>query len=229
MSRPLLCPACGGQSFAHNDVLWPELVDEWRISPEEADYINRQQGTYCIACHNNLRSMCLSRAVARALGVPEPLAQELGSLPASTKVLEINESGRLTPILRRCSGYGFAAYPEIDMMNMPYADGSWDLVVHSDTLEHIADPLLALRECRRILKPGGACCFTVPVIVGRTTQSRTGQPPSYHGAPGTYADDYLVRTEFGADMWCWPMRSGFSRVVLDVIDFPAAVAITCRA
>jgi len=41
-----------------------------------------------------------------------------------------------------------------------------DLIVHSDTLEHVDDPVAALTECRRIATPSGACCFTIPIIAG---------------------------------------------------------------
>ena len=58
------------------------------------------------------------------------------------------------------------------MMNMSgMASGTYDLVVHSDTLEHVPDPVRALQECRRVLRPLGACCFTVPIVVGRLTRS----------------------------------------------------------
>lgn len=228
MSDLTVCPACGGGSFSHQKILWPGLIEEWRLSPEEADYIDQQQGTHCISCHNNLRAMVLARAICRALDRPEPLAEAVQTAATSLQILEINQSGHLTPYLRRMSGYQFAAYPEVDMMNMSYESGMWDLVVHSDTLEHVADPVRALQECRRILKSTGRCCFTVPVIVGRTTRQRTELPPSYHGGAGDERSDYLVHTEFGADMWCWPIRSGFSRVEIDTIAFPAGLALTCR-
>jgi SAM-dependent methyltransferase len=42
-----------------------------------------------------------------------------------------------------------------DAQDLPFADASFDRVLCADTLEWIADPLLAVREIRRVLKPGG--------------------------------------------------------------------------
>jgi SAM-dependent methyltransferase len=234
IAKLLSCPACGGQVFGHADVLWPELIQEWSLSSDEVTYINRQQGTHCTVCQNKLRSMVLARAICRVLEQPEPLSSAVLTQLTSFKVLEINESGQLSPMLENIKDYTIGTYPEVDMMDMPYSVASFDLVVHSDTLEHIRDPIRALQECRRILKPTGACCFTVPVIFGRMTRSRAGLSPSYHGAPGyhgakgTEREDYLVNTEFGSDMWCWPMRSGFSRVEIESLEFPSATVMTCR-
>ncbi len=111
------------------------------------------------------------------------------------------------------------------MHALPYPDGSFDVVVHSDTLEHVPNPLHALGECRRVLKPGGALCFTVPVIVGRLTRSREGLPKSYHGNPEESGDDFVVHTEFGADFWSFPVRAGFAEVRLYSVEHPAAIAM----
>ena len=75
-----------------------------------------------------------------------------------------------------------------------------------------------------MLKPGGGLCFTVPVIVGRMTRDRTGLPMSYHGNPATAADDYAVRTEFGADAWTYLMEAGFTSVTIHAFAYPAATA-----
>ncbi len=41
-------------------------------------------------------------------------------------------------------------------------DGSYDLVLSSHTLEHVANPLLALYEWKRVLRPGGHLVLVLP-------------------------------------------------------------------
>jgi SAM-dependent methyltransferase len=48
------------------------------------------------------------------------------------------------------------------LTNLPYEDDSFDLVCAFDVIEHIEDDLAALREIRRVLKPKGKYCITVP-------------------------------------------------------------------
>ena len=116
-------------------------------------------------------------------------------------------------------------YPQFDMRRMNLADNSVDLIIHSDTLEHVPDAVGGLRECRRVLKARGHLFYTVPVVIGRLTKSRAGLPPSYHGAPVTAADDYRVQNEYGADFWCEIFEAGFQNMSLTSLIFPASVAI----
>lgn len=44
----------------------------------------------------------------------------------------------------------------------PVASGSYDVVLSSHTLEHVANPIRALREWWRILRPGGALLVILP-------------------------------------------------------------------
>jgi SAM-dependent methyltransferase len=206
----VICSVCGGCEFTELSILSEKLVSDWQLTPEEHDYIDRQQGTRCADCGANLRSIALADAIHAALDND------------AHAVLEINEAGSLSPMLRLFSGHILATYPEIDMQALPYKDDSFDLVVHSDTLEHVADPIQALKECRRVLRQGAPLCFTVPTIVGRLSRSRSGLPDSYHG------DDFLVHTEFGADVWTYVLRAGFSAVSINAVDYPTALAITAR-
>ncbi len=222
------CPVCGGGRFHEQPVLWPELIAEWELAPEEVRYIDRQQGFACLDCGNNLRSMTLAAAIARVFAHAGPLRELCASNAQfrALRLLEINSAGELTAVFKQLPQHSLVAYPEFDMQQMNLPDESVDLVVHSDTLEHIPDPLQALRECRRVLKKGGHLFYTVPVVVGRLTRSRTGLSPSYHGTREAGAvDDYRVQTEYGADFWCELFAAGFREVSLTSLVFPASVAI----
>ncbi|MEO7270609.1 MAG: methyltransferase domain-containing protein [Vicinamibacterales bacterium] len=220
------CLVCGSDRFRHDDVLWPALVESWQLSPEETAYVNVQQGTRCERCGTNVRSQALARAllgVVKETGTLETLIYA-GS-PLDRRLLEINEAGTLTPWLSRMPQHVLARYPEIDVTRLPYPDASFDLVLHSDTLEHVPDARAGLRECRRVLAAGGASVFTVPLIVGRLTRSRAGLPPSYHGHPDCRDEDFQVQTEFGADAWTWLFEAGFTRCELVPFRYPAGIAV----
>lgn len=221
------CAICGSHGRDERSVLWPGLVAEWDLAPHEVAYVDRQQGKCCSGCGANLRSIVLAAAIAGELGLATPLLASIAGTSAA--ILEINEAGHLHPLLSRAPGHVFAQYPEVDMQNLPYEDGRFDIVVHSDTLEHVPRPIRALAECRRVLRPGGVLCYTVPVIVERLTRLREGLPPSYHGAPGEAQDDHLVITEYGADVWTEALRAGFGSVRIVALDFPDALALAAHA
>jgi ubiquinone/menaquinone biosynthesis C-methylase UbiE len=51
---------------------------------------------------------------------------------------------------------------EATVERLPWADASFDAVVSADVLYHLDDDLAALREFRRVLKPGGCVVINVP-------------------------------------------------------------------
>lgn len=222
------CAVCGNATFSRQRILWDRLIAEWSLSADEADYIDMQQGLYCTSCGNNLRSMTLAAAICRAFGSNVPLQQGCrdGGIARELSVLEINRAGGLTSTLRLLPNHVLVEYPDFDMQHMSCAANSVDVIVHSDTLEHVPDSITALRECHRILKPGGHLFYTVPVVVDRHTASRAGKPPSYHGADGEQSEDLRVHREYGADFWREPLEAGFQNVTLTSLMFPASVAAT---
>lgn len=49
-----------------------------------------------------------------------------------------------------------------DITAIPERDGAFDAILCSEVLEHIPDPLKALAEFRRLLRPGGTLILTAP-------------------------------------------------------------------
>lgn len=48
------------------------------------------------------------------------------------------------------------------ILDMPYEDGSFDVVLASEILEHVPEDVQAISELTRILAPGGTLAVTVP-------------------------------------------------------------------
>jgi len=61
-----------------------------------------------------------------------------------------------------------------EIYNIPLGDGEMDAVLCTEVLEHLAYPLRALQELKRILKPGGILLITAPVC------SLTHQAPHHY-------------------------------------------------
>jgi SAM-dependent methyltransferase len=223
---PRICPCCGATTFASQSVLWPELIEAWELTPDEVSYIDLQQGFHCVTCGNNLRAMALARAIVCTFGGAEPLSEFVrGEAARGLRVLEVNEAAALTPLLAELPFHRLVRYPEVNLAALPFADASYDLIVHSDTLEHVPEPVVALRECRRVLAESGALAFTVPIVVERLTRRRDGLPPSYHLGGVQNGDDVLVRTEYGADAWRQVIEAGFAECRILAIAPPAAHAL----
>ncbi len=218
---------CGGDRFTNESVLWPELIAQWELSPDEIAYINLQQGFCCVSCKNNLRAMTLAAAVTGAFGFSgsfEDFCRNHSGIRQLT-VVEINPAKNLSRFLQALPKHALYSFPQIDMQQMSFPDSSIDVIIHSDTLEHVPDSKAALKEIRRVLRPGGHLFYTVPIVIGRLTRTRHGLPPSYHGKPEAKRDDCIVQTEYGADFWCEIFQAGFQQVTLTSPIFPASVAI----
>ncbi len=221
------CPVCGGAHFAAVAVLWPELISSWQLSDDEVVYINRQQGFHCNQCNNNLRAMGLTVAILREFEFQGTLDRFCES-SRDLKILEINTAGSLTPFFRKLPSHRLVEYPQFDMLDLDIESETYDLVVHSDTLEHVPNAERALSECRRVLRANGKCIFTVPIVVDRMSRSRTGLAASFHGQSGVLENDQLVCTEFGANIWQTVLKAGFSSCEIFSLEYPAALAIIAR-
>jgi len=61
-----------------------------------------------------------------------------------------------------CHERGLLSVSLGEAANLPFPDGTFDLVTALDVVEHLDDDAAAFREMRRVLRPGGHLLVTVP-------------------------------------------------------------------
>lgn len=247
-------PVCGHCGFAgaplRREVIWPELAQSWGLTAQWLDWMNDREGSRCAWCGASRRAGELAAAIVEELNAR--CGVQAGHLKALMReaavrrlsIAEINSAGNLHRTLARCPGLRYSEYgsgdpavPSEDLSRLSYADASFDLVVTSDTLEHVPDIDAALRETRRVLVPGACHVFTVPVVWGRPTRQRAEVvdgavrhllPPSYHGTADLAASDFLVFNEFGDDFVDRCRAAGFDLQLRRDAHNPALVTFIAR-
>ena len=120
---------------------------------------------------------------------------------------QISGVGRFVPpAFQRWMAERGIAVEDVDLERelLPHADASFDRIVATEILEHLATPALFLSECWRVLRPGGVLYVTTPNVVdvrGRA-QALRGRSPQSHlfGIGRTLRmNEWVHRREYAPD------------------------------
>jgi glycosyltransferase involved in cell wall biosynthesis len=110
-----------------------------------------------------------------------------------------------------------------DVMNLSFAEGSFDRILSFDVFEHVPNPDSAFRELYRVLKPKGVLIFSVPFAsdsatdIVRATLEEDGTithylPAEYHGNPVDPEGGALCFRYFGWELLNKLRSAGFCNV-----------------
>lgn len=219
------CSCCGrvGPMLLRPRSIPPKLVAMWGLSAREARALVRKETLLCLFCGAKLRARRLSRVIIESFPVADPCPTSLREWAArsETRQLRIAEINLLEGVheallglpLLKVSDFRSEApdIPDEDLTGLSYENESFDLVLTSETLEHVPDLDAALAEIRRVLTTGGLHIFTVPVrpeLTRTVPRSELGPPICHPGGDRGYP----VFTEFGTDLVSVLDRAGFSTV-----------------
>jgi SAM-dependent methyltransferase len=84
---------------------------------------------------------------------PGSITADFAQRLAPGSVLGIDASGGIIDAARR--DHPAVEFAVGDVYRLAFKDASWDIVHAHQLLQHVADPVAALREMRRVVRPGG--------------------------------------------------------------------------
>jgi SAM-dependent methyltransferase len=94
-----------------------------------------------------------------------------------------------------------------DITSIPVPDASFDIILCTEVLEHVPEPILALKEMARIVKPGGRLLITAPLGSGLHQL-----PYHYYGgfSPEWYKKFF---SDFGCQIYSITPNGGFFKLL----------------
>jgi SAM-dependent methyltransferase len=195
------CPMCG-----------PRLL--LRLSRDEL-------GVRCLGCGASATTL----SIAYVLQLERPGFR-------SERVYELASRGPLFEFLRReVRDFTFSEYFDDvapgatrngvrceDVQRLTFAGASFGLVTSTEVFEHVPDDRRGFAEIRRVLRPGGAFIFTVPLSDADATVERAALeggrvrhllPPEYHDDRIRGRGTVLVYRDYGRDIVGRLLEAGF--------------------
>jgi SAM-dependent methyltransferase len=200
------------------------------------DFIHRG---YCPICEKSVTFYCSSNKSFRdylfcsgcgSIPRERALMKVIQDLYPNFMDLDIHESspgarGASIKLYNKCKNYTASqyyshiplghihpksGYRSENLENLTFADNCFDIFITQDVMEHIFNPEMAFKEIARVLKPGGAHIFTVPLVRQSSKSVRCAQrtqkgnviflrEPEYHGNP-VNKSGALVTMEWGRDI-----------------------------
>ena len=221
------CSVCGRVALMiyRRRVIPPELAHRWGLTEGLARAVARKESLECSRCGAKLRARRLAEVLLDLFPTAGPLPRSAAAWARTPeagrlRVAEFNRIEGLHDALGRLSRFEGSDYVEgaapgakvagvrhEDLTRLTHPDESFDLVLTSETLEHVPDLHQALAEIRRVLAPDGVHLFTVPILPGipktfpRAALSEDGARLDFAPFIAHPGGDtgYPVFTEFGAD------------------------------
>lgn len=188
--------------------------------------VRDETGVRCVRCGASPVHLAVGHALRRL--VPRLDASEVCELSARGALAQyLARHARSVTLSEYLPGVPSGAMRDgvrcEDVQCLSYADASFDLVTHTEVLEHVADDARAFAELRRVLRPGGLMLFTVPLHEGLTRERarlHNGeiehlQAPAYHGDPLRGGAAILAFRDYGTDIVARLFDAGFAEARIE--------------
>lgn len=188
------------ERYLHGYEEWTRRWMETRTAERELDFLlpHLAPGKDLIDCGCGPGSITLGLAQAvnpgAIVGIDiEPRQLEVASAAAASR------------------GIGNARFEEASIYEIPARDASFDVAVAHFVIEHVSDRPRALREMRRVLRPGGVAAIKDPYYPAFVFRPRTAEVALFEELMGKWQKHNHASTTYAVDLRSHLLAAGFSR------------------
>ena len=158
--------AATGVDIEPGTAAWSEWVKDYYRDVETYDWVDVADNLRGLEAFFHRNRARVVRGLTAKYAAPGGTILDAGCgtglnlrhLPAGSTGIDINPRN-IEILQRRLPNHSVI---EGDIETMPFANGSFGTVLCTEVLEHVPDPLAAIREFRRVLRPGGVLIGSVP-------------------------------------------------------------------
>jgi len=132
----------------------------------------RRERALCPVCWSGSRTRLVWLYLQRASRLLEGPGRVLHVAPEPGLCRRFRVAPHLDYFTGDRSRHRYAHAPglvQLDLVALPYSEGSFDVVLANHVLEHVGDDRAAMSEILRVLRPGGLALLQVPLALGLAT------------------------------------------------------------
>ena len=104
-------------------------------------------------------------------------------------------------------------FEQASIYELPAHDGAFDIAVAHFVIEHVSDPPRALREMRRVLRPGGVAAIKDPYYPAFVFRPQTPEIVLFQELMARWQKHNNASTTYSADLRAHLLAAGFSRTL----------------
>jgi SAM-dependent methyltransferase len=144
---------------------------------------------------------------------PGTITADLARLVAPGRVTAVDVSEAVLEEARRTAGLADVEFAVADVHALDFPDGSFDVVHAHQVLQHVSDPVGALREMRRVCRPGGIVAARDSDYAAMTWYPEVPEIDAWLALYRDVARRNGGEPDAGRRLHAWARRAGFAEVV----------------
>ncbi|MCA5894819.1 methyltransferase domain-containing protein [Isoptericola sp. NEAU-Y5] len=147
---------------------------------------------------------------------PGTVTADLARILAGGEVVGVDASAKVLDAARQHAealGNTNVRFEQADVYELPFADDSFDVVYAHQLLQHLSDPVAALREMRRVARPGGLVALRDADYAAMAWYPESPGLQEWNTLYHEVTHAYGFEPDAGRRLMSWAMEAGLDGIV----------------